>query len=389
MSPRLLAFLLSGAALFATALPAAAIQPNAAADALGRALTSNTHNEAKYAAATQDGSNIVIKDLTITHAPKDAGGQDDSPEPSDRQITFAETVIESPSEGGGGIFQAPKITFSHGTIGGKAEGAIGSASLSEVTVFDPSTVKGSEPAKGLLFHTAEAKDLSFAKDAATPAVTVGRIYMETGHVVNDVPQDNKGSVEDIAIPPEMFADSGFKPESIGYDKLTLGLTWDGSRDPGAKTLTVRNFTLSLNDGGAFSINGQFGNLPAPAEMNDPGAASKASQMQIHDMTLRYQDQSLAGRILDMLAKQQGISRADYAKQISGALPFLLAALNNPAFQNQVAGAVGTFLQDPKSLTVKLAPKSPITGAEIMKIAGSSPQTLPDRLNASVTANTAD
>ena len=105
--------------------------------------------------------------------------------------------------------------------------------------------------------------------------------------------------------------------------------------------------------------------------------------------MRYQDQSLAGRILDMLAKQQGISRADYAKQISGALPFLLAALNNPAFQNQVADAVGTFLQDPKSLTVKLAPKTPVTGAEIMSIAGSSPQTLPDRLNASVTANTAE
>ena len=47
--------------------------------------------------------------------------------------------------------------------------------MSDVTVFDPSTVKSSEPAKGLLFHTAEAKDMSFAKDASTPAVTVGRI----------------------------------------------------------------------------------------------------------------------------------------------------------------------------------------------------------------------
>ena len=113
MSPRLLAFLLSGAALFATALPAAAIEPKAAADALAKALTSNTHNEAKYAAATQDGSNIVIKDLTITHEPKGAASGDDS-ESSDREITFAETVIENPSDGGGGIFQAPHITFSNG-----------------------------------------------------------------------------------------------------------------------------------------------------------------------------------------------------------------------------------------------------------------------------------
>ena len=74
------------------------------------------------------------------------------------------------------------------------------------------------------------------------------------------------------------------------------------------------------------------------------------------MTVRYDDKSLAGRIMDMLAKQQGLSREDYAKQIAGALPFLLAALNNQAFQDKVAGALGGFLQDPKSLTIKLEPE---------------------------------
>jgi hypothetical protein len=96
------------------------------------------------------------------------------------------------------------------------------------------------------------------------------------------------------------------------------------------------------------------------------------------MTLRYDDKSLAGRVMDELAKQQGITREDYANQIAGALPFLLAALNNPEFQNQVAGALGTFLKQPQSLTVKLQPAAPISGQEIMEVLGSAPQTLPDR-----------
>jgi hypothetical protein len=55
----------------------------------------------------------------------------------------------------------------------------------------------------------------------------------------------------------------------------------------------------------------------------------------------------------------------------------------------VAGAVGAFLKDPKSLTVKLQPEAPISSNEIMGIATTAPQTLPDRLNASITANTAE
>jgi hypothetical protein len=90
-----------------------------------------------------------------------------------------------------------------------------------------------------------------------------------------------------------------------------------------------------------------------------------------------------------MAKQQGVSREDYANQIAAALPFLLAAMNNPEFQNEVASALGAFLKDPQSLTIKFEPTAPVSGTEIMSIVGSAPQTLPDRLNASVTANTAE
>ncbi|HEX2255591.1 MAG TPA: hypothetical protein VHG92_02620, partial [Afifellaceae bacterium] len=220
-------------------------------------------------------------------------------------------------------------------------------------------------------------------------VSVGRIYMETGDVVDNVPQSSKGSVENITVPAEVFADSQFTPQTIGYENLVLGLTWDGSRDAAAKTLDLRDVTLSIRDGGQLKISGRFGNLPEPTALNDADASAKAAAAEIHTLTVRYEDESLAGRILDMMAEQQGISREEYASQIAGALPFLLAALNNPEFQNEVAGAVGTFLQDPKSLTITLEPEAPVTGGEIMGLIGTAPQTLPDKLNVSVTANGAE
>jgi hypothetical protein len=133
------------------------------------------------------------------------------------------------------------------------------------------------------------------------------------------------------------------------------MTWDGSRDIAANTVNVRDFTLTMENGGAFSMAAILGKLPAASAMNDPDASAKASQVEIHTITLRYDDMSLAGRVLDYLAQQQGITRQAYADQITAALPFMLAALNNAEFQNQVSGALGTFLKDPKSLTLKIEP----------------------------------
>ena len=109
----------------------------------------------------------------------------------------------------------------------------------------------------------------------------------------------------------------------------LDVSWDGSRDVAAKTVTIRDFTLSIQDGGDLSIAGVVGELPDPRTLNDPARPANVTKTKVHELTIRYDDNSLAGRVLDFLAKQQGMSRADYAKQISAALPFLLDRAQQP------------------------------------------------------------
>lgn len=374
MTSRLFAALVSASALVAFAVPAAAIEPEAAAQALATALTGGSNAKVTFDSASQSGGNVVIQGLSLS----DSQG--------DGTVRFNETIIEAPTDGGAGIFDSPRISFNAGALSGDSKGSIGTATLTDVTVLDPAKVAGEAPAKGVLFRTAEARDIRLARNDEPGEVTVARVVMEMGNVVDNVPRDSKGTVEDITLPPEFFADAQFKPETIGYDRLVLDITWDGSRDVAAKTLTVRDFTLSIQDGGNLSFTGVMGNLPEPTALNDADAPAKANAIEVHSVTLRYVESSLAGRILDWMAGQQGISRADYANQISAALPFLLAAVNNPEFQKELSDAVGAFLKDPKSLTLKLEPEAPISGEEILSVLGSAPQTLPDRLNASVTAN---
>jgi hypothetical protein len=64
---------------------------------------------------------------------------------------------------------------------------------------------------------------------------------------------------------------------------------------------------------------------------------------------------------------------------------MLSAINNQAFQEEVATAAGNFLMNPGTIEVNVKPEKPMSAAEIMGVAQSAPQTLPDQLNVSVEA----
>lgn len=373
MSLKSPAALLAGAALL-LAGPAMSMEPKAAADALAAALAKGSDSKVTYEAAAADGADVLIEGLTVARGA-------DTP-----TVTFAETRIEAPAEGGNGVFESPRMTFADGALSGKATGSIAAATLTGVTVFDPASLPGDGFGESILFETAEATDLKAAREGRQTEVTIARVFMEMGNVVDNIAQDSRGIVEGTVLSPELFAGSVMKPATLGYENIAFDLRWDGTRDIGAGTMTLRDLSMSIMDGGEISMTAMVGNLPDPRVLNDPNATDAASKTEIHNLSFRYRDNSLAGRVLDYLAGQQGISRQEYAQQMSAALPFLLAMLNNPAFQTEIATALGTFLQDPQSLAVTIAPDEPVSGEEILDIAGSAPQTLPDRLKASITAN---
>jgi hypothetical protein len=196
MSSRSIAVLFAGTALvLCNSIPAAAIEPDSAAKALAAALVKGSNVEATYASAAMDGENIVIESFSIARK-----SENDT-------VTFDEVVITSPSESETGIFQSPEIDFTGGTIAGEANGSIGDATITGVTVLDAAETSGGL-AESILFETAEAKNVQITPKDQPGNITIARLYVESGNVVDGVPQDRKGSVECIIIPPEMVPETG-------------------------------------------------------------------------------------------------------------------------------------------------------------------------------------
>ena len=376
MLRRLTVLSLSASLVALSLSPALAIEPQAAAEALGAALVAGTGGKATFESASQDGSNIAVSGLTLT-----------SHDSSDT-VRFDRTLIEAPAEDGDGVFTSPRITMENGQISGESDGTLANASITGAVILEADPQAPAEIGRGMRFDVVEASDLRVTPKDRPGEVSVARATIRAGNYVNNEPQEGSGSVEDITISEEAFADSDFKPAMLGYGDLVFDVSWDAARNPDSQAVSIRDLTFTMQDGGSLTISGELGKVPDPAAFREAQQAA-AAQIEIQSVTLRYEDASLAGKVLDYQAEKQGIPPEQYAQQIAAALPFLLAALNNPAFQQQVAGAVGTFLQDPQSLTVRLAPEAPISGAEIVQTVQSAPQTLPDRLNATITANSAE
>ncbi|MGG7577459.1 hypothetical protein [Rhizobium sp. Nf11,1] len=110
------------------------------------------------------------------------------------------------------------------------------------------------------------------------------------------------------------------------------------------------------------------------------------QLSFEGAKVRFEDASITKRALDYAGAQQNISGKLMADSLKTMTPIMLAQLNIPELQNAVSAAVNTFLDDPKSLTVKAAPEKPVPFPTIVGAAMGAPNTLPQVLGVKVSAN---
>lgn len=209
--------------------------------------------------------------------------------------------------------------------------------------------------------------------------------------------------DSTAVPP----DEGTRTlADLGYAQISGSGLLSGSWDPKSGEISLDPLQLSVKNAGDFNISYQInGYTPAVAASlaqiqqqmasNPEGAQSSgmamlglASQLSLASLNISFTDASLTGKLLDYYAKQSGQPREQLVGGITGMLPGVLGIFQNPAFQTDVTTAVETFLKDPKSLTISVAPDAPVPATQIIGAAMGAPQTLPAVLHLQVTANDA-
>ncbi|EIM72275.1 hypothetical protein A33O_20905 [Nitratireductor aquibiodomus RA22] len=110
------------------------------------------------------------------------------------------------------------------------------------------------------------------------------------------------------------------------------------------------------------------------------------QLSLHGASIRFSDASLTGKVLAYAAEQQGVKPEDVANQAKAIVPLMAGQYLGPDLTQSLSKAVTAYLDNPRNITISVAPEEGIPFAVLMGTAMGSPEALAKQVGLSITAN---
>lgn len=260
---------------------------------------------------------------------------------------------------------------------------------------------------GFLFYETFALDRMALTIAGTDVFTMGDMHFEVTEPDGETPMDFSGAAESFTVDLSLMEDENQLAvmEALGLKQMKGYMEVEGSWNPNDGRLAFSQYDMTVVEAGTlgftFDLGGYTPSLIASlrelqkqmAENPDSDNSAQGlailgllQQMTFHSAEISFADDTLTNKVLDFVAKNQGMRAADIANQAKAVVPFALAQLNNPELTAQASQAVSTFLDDPQSLTVSARPAQPVPFALLMATAMTTPVELTKSLAVTVTAN---
>jgi hypothetical protein len=323
------------------------------------------------------------------------------------------------------------------TFTGVVEHEDGSYTATRLTVPDVDTQFATDPAGHLTLTGMVAEDLYLPPAGETGAEhllqTVGRVAtgplsitrdgvevvaFESTEITSEFTHNDDdtlaGIVSNLAI-SGIWADlstvkdeepeAGAIIEALGLTEIDGDITQVLNWTMGDGHLVVEEFLFDFTDVGALNITADIsGFTPAvldkiyamqASELDPASEEAQAQQMMlgmellqalsITSAVIRYDDASLAPKLLDLFAAQSGTDRASFVEGLKTTVPAMVGEAGIPALTDIVVPAVNAFLDDPQSFEIAVRPPNP-TSLLVLSAAAANPAGLISAIGLSVTAN---
>ncbi|ESX91551.1 hypothetical protein NKH47_32660 [Mesorhizobium sp. M1060] len=373
-------------------LNAAFAQDTAVADRLKAALAVQGV-DITWTGVTGDNSSMVLQGVSV------------KPAAEKEALPIGDVKLEGVTEANGGFDVATITTsaFEHSKDGV-------TLNLTPFVIHDANI-----PAEGatgplgsmMIYKSAELENLT-VKVADKTAFSVDGLAVQITPPADGKAMEFSATTEKFNADLTLVDDAKSKEaiEALGYQNITgnieIGGTWqpsDGKMDLSKYDISVENAgTLGMTFGlGGYtvdfvkSLQEMQKKMAAQPEGADNSAQGMAllgllQQLSFNSASIRFDDDSLTGKVLEYVGKQQGMSGKDIANQAKAIVPFGMAQLNNPELTAEVTAAVSKYLDDPKSLEISAEPPAAVPFALIMAGAMSNPADLTKTLGVHVKAN---
>ena len=353
-----------------------------------------------YETLTVDGSgNVTITNLTLT---KPAEGDDPG-----YTLRTGEIVLSGVTEMGPGFWEVGTAKFSNVGLdvtgkdvaisaslpGASAEGwyirDVGAAPSAQEKLVSSGTFARKMTGGPLAITSAgqsvtvDSLESTWEGDPATGAGTF------TSKISN-------ATIPEAAL---MAMGDGGMLRQLGYTSLNLDISSQSALAVmGDKLGYDFGFTLKARDIGSLGFKGAVADIPVeaynalmaaqkdgePADLDAYGPALQ--NVIINSAALRFEDASIIGKALPLIAAAQGMDEKTFVASIPPTVQLMLVQMQNDAFTKQAVDALTQFLADPKSLTVSISPASPLKVSDVSALQQVKPGDAITRLGLSLKAN---
>lgn len=403
------ALLLSGVATAVLMGQASALEAQAFLDRV-TAVYKTVGYDLSFGPATLDGDTITVDGVTVGIVMPEG---DYEPMTFDTQLTFSGVA-----EWDDGSYSAESLTIPDIDTVFADEDVEGRLTLSDVSAGGLWVPAGDPvPAVAMLqlFESFTAGPLSVFRNGEEVISIEGleassTFNPEQGMDLTDVSStlSVSGIWANLTSVSEEDPSAGAVIEALGLTEISGNIVQEMTWNMADGHMNLSQFSFDFDEVGALDITAEItGFTPAvldqiyamQAQMAASGEATEeqaqAQMMQgmaimqgvsIVGASVRYDDASLAGKLLDFFAASSGADRATFVEGIKAMLPGMIAETGLPALADLVVPPVSAFLDDPQSLEVKVAPASP-TSLLVLMAAAANPEGLIGALGLAVEANT--
>lgn len=357
-----------------------------------KAVLSKQGTELSWTKISGDASKIVIEGATFAMA-----GQPG-------KVTLGDVTLADIKEENGG-YTIGSATLPNYSV--TEEDAVVDMTGIGITGLKLPAENATDPVAGLMMYDTADMESMTIKIAGKQAFAMNQLHLEITPPEDGNAMEFSGAAEKFTADLSLVEDADSKKviDALGLQSLDGYFELSGSWQPSDGRLALDQYDISIEKAGTLGLTFDLGGytpdfIKSLQEMQkslgSSGGDSSAQglamlgllqQLTFHSTSIRFDDDSLTGKILDYVAAQQNAKPADIANQAKAIVPFLMATLNNPELTAQVTKAVTDYLDDPQSIQISAEPDEAVPFAVIMAGAmSSSPQDLVKTLGVSVTAN---
>lgn len=267
--------------------------------------------------------------------------------------------------------------------------------------------EGSEDANSMVFYDGLDVPSLTVKQGDKTAFSMENLAFEITPPEEGQASEFSGGAEKFTADLTLASDPQSKAviDALGYQTINGDFAVAGTWNPSDGKMEMSQYDITVENAGTFGITTAIGGytadfikslqqlqkqMAATPEGADNSAQGMAilglmQQLTFQSASIRWDDDSLTGKVLDYVAKQQNMKVDDIKNQAKAMTPFLTAQLNNPELSTQITTAVTAYLDNPQSLEISAVPASPVPFAQIAAGA-QNPMELPKLLGVTVKAN---